>query len=70
MKLGEKLLSKECSMDNPFLIGEEPYLLGITLPFTVVAESNIILISMDASQFFRILHTATGTAIKNMRDQS
>ena len=57
-------------MDNPFLIGEEPYLLGITLPFTVVAESNIILISMDASQFFRILHTATGTAIKNMRDQS
>jgi hypothetical protein len=36
-------------MDNPFMIGEEPYLLGITLPFTVVSESNIILVSFDAS---------------------
>ena len=53
--LGERLLERECSLHDPLLLGDEPFLLGINQPFSVVSASHITIIACNSSQFFGLL---------------
>ena len=53
--MGDLILTKECNKGTPFMIGEEACLLGTNSPFTIVAKTDITIISFEVEMFFTIM---------------
>ncbi len=55
---GDVILTKHVSYENPCKIGEENVLLGINNAFTFIARDFVPVISLDQSEFFKLMMEA------------
>jgi hypothetical protein len=51
-ELGQLVSEHICNSTNPFITGDEPYLLGVETPYNLITTSTCIALRFSAIEFF------------------